>query len=220
MSTVALVNKSFELKTSHLMLALFAGVLFTTWIMQNFILTRDVYYNLYSEQLEPQRIDEFVTAVKGFYIWNYFIGPLFLLIRLAFVTLLVQLPLVFKFVDISFAKLYRIVALAFVPLLLLSFIKILWLLWIPNYEITEHILSLIPFSINNFIDAENYPKHIYAFLGNFNLFEAAWGIILTTGLSRLTKLKKVDAAIIVLCIWTLIFVFQFVLITYVNKINS
>jgi len=220
MSTIALAKKSFDLKTSHLMLALITGVLLTTWVMQNFILTRDVYYNLYSEQLEPQRIDEFVTAVKGFSIWNYFIGPLFLLIRLTFVTLLVQLPLVFKFVDVSFAKLYRIVALAFVPLLILSLIKTLWLLWIPNYEITEHILTFIPFSINNFMDAENYPKHIYAFLGNFNLFEAAWGIILSAGLSRLTKLKKEDAAIIVLCIWTLIFVFQFVLITYINKINS
>lgn len=220
MSETVVLQRPYRLKTYHLFLIILTCTLVNIYTTQNFIMTREVYHNLYSERLEAQRIDELVTVFKKFSVWSYIISPVLLLLRLTFVALLIQLPLVFKFIDIRFAKLFRIVTIAFIPLLLMQVIYITWLLRLPAETINEQTLGFVPLAITNLIDAADYPKHIYGFLGNFNLFEIAWGFLAATGLYKTGKLKKSDADLIVLCLWALILVFQFVLIMYLNKVAA
>ena len=213
------LKQAFVIKTSRLLLLFFLCILAQIYFTQNFIMTSEVYSNLYSDRLEPHRVDEIVLLVKKFSIWSYALAPLFLLIQLTFVSLLIQLPLVLKFIEISFSKLFRIVSFAYIPLLLRQFVYIFWLFRLPANEINEKTLTFVPVAITNFVNASYYPKHIYSFLGNFNLFEIAWMVVVAVGLYRTKKLKKIDAALIVICVWTFIMLFIFVLITYLNKVG-
>ncbi len=213
------IKQAFVIKTSHLFLLFLFSILAQIYITQNFIMTHEVYYNLYSDRLEPHRVDEIVLMVKKFSIWSYPIAPLLLLIQLTFVALLIQLPLVFKFIDISFSRLFRIVSFAYIPLLIRQFVYIIWLLRLPANEINEKTLTFVPLAITNFVNSGDYPKHIYSFLGNFNLFEIVWVVVAIVGLYQTKKLEKIDAALIVFCVWTFIMIFIFVLITYLNKVG-
>lgn len=213
------IKQAFAIKTSHLFLFFLFCILAQIYITQNSIMTREVYYNLYSDRLEPHRVDEIVMVVKKFAIWSYAIAPLLLLIQITFVALLIQLPLVFKFIDISFSRIFRIVSFAYIPLLIKQSVYIIWLLRLPANEINEKTLTIVPLSITNLVSAADYPKHIYSFLGNFNLFEIAWVVVVIAGLYQTKKLEKIDAALIVICVWTFIMIFIFVLITYLNKVG-
>lgn len=218
-NTIAL-EKPLDLKTWHLFVLLLIGVWINTWVIQNQIMTREVYHNLLSERLEVHRIDDYFNMMRKLSVWNYVWIPLFLWLRLTFVTLFMQFPLVFKFIDIPFKQIFRMVALAFIPLFFAGFIKTIWLLRQPANQITEEILAFVPFAITNFLEASLYPKAAFGFLSNFNIFEILWCIIIAKGLSSTGKLRKIDAALLVFIVWTLMVLFQWALMLYLAKVNS
>ena len=218
MSTLTL-KKSSSFKTWYLFLFLLLGISINIWISQNYIMTRDVYHNLLSEQLEISRIDDYFNLVQKFSVWAYILTPIVFLLRITFVSLLIQFPLVMKFRDIPLKQIFRIVTFAFIPLFFMSVIKTIWLL-LPNHQITQETLAFTPLAFTNFLNASNYGKTVYGLLSNLNIFEVGWCIIVAEGLSRTGKLKKSDAYVLVLVIWTLILVFLWALLMYLTKINS
>jgi hypothetical protein len=219
MNTLAL-EKPISFKTWHLFLFLLFGISINIWISQNYILTREVYHNLLSEQLEISRIDDYFNLIQRFSIWTYILSPIMFLLRLIFVSLLIQFPLVMKFIDIPLKQIFRIVTFAFIPLFLMSVIKTIWLLLLPTHQITQETLTFTPLTFTNFLNASNYAKTVYGLLSNLNIFEVVWCFIVAKGLSRTGKIKKSDAYVLVLVIWTLILVFLWALLMYLTKINS
>ena len=219
MSTLTL-EKSSSFKTFHLFLLLLLGISINIWITQNYIMTREVYYNLLSDQLEISRIDDYFTLTQKFSIWTYIFTPIVFLLRITFVSLLIQFPLVMKFIDIPLKQIFRIVTLAFIPLFFMSVIKTIWLLLLPTHQITQETLAFTPLAFTNFLNASNYAKTVYGLLSNLNIFEVVWCIIVAEGLSRTDKLKKLDAYVLVLVVWTLILVFLWAFLMYLTKINS
>ena len=219
MSTLTL-EKSNAFKTYHIFLLLLLGIFINIWITQNHIMTREVYYNLLSDQLEISRIDDYFTLTQKFSIWAYVLTPIVFLLRITFVSLLIQFPLVMKFIDIPLKQIFRIVTFAFIPLFFMSVIKTIWLLLLSTHQITQETLAFTPLAFTNFLNASNYGKTVYGLLSNLNIFEVVWCIIVAEGLTRTEKLKKNDAYILVLIVWTLILVFQWALFMYLTKINS
>jgi len=213
-------EKPFYLKTWHLFFLIIIAVWLNTWILQNYVMTREVYHNLLSEQLEISRIDDYFNFVRKISIFSYILVPIIIWIQLAFVTLLLQFPLVLKFIDIPFKKIFRVVTSAQISLVVMGLIKTFWLLHFQPSQITRQTLSFTPLSLTNFLDISAYPKSAVQVLNNFNVFSIIWCIILIKGLSNTGKIKKLDTSIIVVVVWTLILVFQWVLVMYFTKINS
>ena len=214
------IQKPISFKTYHIFLLILICFWMNIWILQSFVMTREVYHNLLSERLDAFRIDDYFTLIQKQSAWSYIAAPLFLWIQIAFVTLLLQFPLVIKFIDIPFKKVFRIATYAQIPLFASSFIKTLWLLQLKSHQITEEILAFVPFAITNFLDPELYAKSSLGILSKINIFEIIWCIILIKGLTVTGKLRKRDALLIVLVTWTLILVFQWALTTYLTEINS
>jgi hypothetical protein len=183
-------------------------------------MTRDVYHNLLSEKMEAYRIDDYFNFVRKISIWSYIIAPLLLWIKITFYTLLIQFPLVLKFIDIPFKKLFRIVSFAQIPVLISGFIKIIWLFQYKPYQITEKTLALTPLALTNLINSSLYPKTTIILLSNINVFEMIWCIIVVKGLAATEKIKKIDAFLLVLGVWSLILVLQWALLMYFTKVNS
>lgn len=214
------IQKPISFKTYHIFLLILICFWMNIWILQRFVMTREVYHNLLSERLDAFRIDDYFTLIQKQSAWSYIAAPLFLWIQIAFVTLLLQFPLVIKFIDIPFKKVFRIATYAQIPLFASSFIKTVWLLQLKSHQITEEILTFVPFAITNFLDPELYAKSSLGILNKVNIFEIIWCIILIKGLIVTGKLRKRDALLIVLVTWTLILVFQWALTTYLTEINS
>ena len=198
--------------------ALLSLAMLNTFVYQTSVLTREVYTNLMSETIDAKRIDEYFDMMTRLSVWNYLLLPVFLLLRLCFVALLVQVPFVLKFIDIPFARMLKIIMVAAIPLLLGGLIRTIWMLKLPASEISREALTFVPFSIAVFFESNELSSDILAILSPFNIFEFAWIVILAMGLTRISKIQKSDAALLVLAVWTLIFVFQWILTMYLKRV--
>ena len=213
-------KKSLNIRTWEIYLILLVMMLSNTWVFQNYIMTREVYINLMSDQLEISRIDDYFHYVKSLSNWSYLLIPFILVLRLLFVSLLVQFPLVFKFIDVPLKNIFRIAAIAFVPLAVTGMIKNIWLLRLPSHVITEQTLNFTPLALTNLLDIAHYSKATYLVLNNFNLAELLWCLIMIAGLKATGKLKTLDASLLVMIIWTSLFMFQWALISYITRVYS
>ena len=146
--------------------------------------------------------------------------PLFTWLRIVFIALLLQMPLVLRFIEIPFRTLFRIVALASFLMILMQLGRMIYLSAIPAAAITAKELSYVPLSLTNYILIADQASPAYAFFSHFNLFELGWLFILYKGLVETSKVKKLDAALVVLIMWTVILVLQWAVMLYISKMNG
>jgi len=204
----------------HLWLILLAGECLMTLYLQSQIITREVYHSLLAEQLDVQRIDDLFDMYKRMYIWGYAFMPLFTWLRIVFIALLLQMPLVLRFIDIPFRTLFRIVALASILMLVMQLGRIIHLGGIPEAAITARHLAYVPLSLTNILPLADQSSPAYAFFSHFNLFEMGWLFILYRGLVETGKVKKFDSFLVVLVMWTVILALQWALMLYFSKMSG
>ena len=185
-----------------------------SYATQKFIMTQELYYYLFSGQMEEYRIDDFVNLVREYQIWGYLAIPLLVWLRITIVAFLIQLPFMLKFVEIPFKYFFRIIAIAYFVLLSADIIRFFVLYYQPFDQITINALNSIPFSLTAFIDKESYSQLIMASLNHINLFEFIWCIIVYYGLAKIVKIDKMDLVLIVFNVWAgiLLLVFGITLI--------
>lgn len=213
-------SRRFFLKTWHIFLLVLAANLVLTYLFNTRFLTRDVYYHLLSDRLDTERIDMYFDLLHKVSLWGYLAQPLLLWIRISFVVLLIQMPLLLFWVDIPYRKLFRIVTTAHVAMIASSLSQVVWLACLEPTRITQGALSRIPLSVNSFLDPANYPVTAYAILGKVNIFEVIWCILIYKGLAATEKLKKDYTALLVFALWTMLLLFQWGISAYLNGVNS
>ena len=209
-----------QLKTYQLFLLLLFLNILILWYYDNYVMTREVYHHLLSNQLETSRIDQFIDLVNRFKIWKYILAAPLLWLRITVITLLLQFPLLLKFIDVPFNKIFRWVTQATFVLTFGSFIKIIWLSQLPVEQMTQTTLAIMPGSLSNFVKIANYSSSAVTLFNQISIFEILWCLVVYRGLSCVKKIQKIDAALIVCGIWTFLCVFQWALIAYLEKMNS
>jgi len=205
------------IKGWHLFLLLILCEALLTWIYQSQILTREAYHALLKDQLEAQRIDALFELLQRMNLWGYAGIPLVIGIRILFVAFLLQLPLVLRFIDIPFRRLFRIVAVASLPLILLEGIRLLILAGIPAVQVTPADLTWIPLSLGALLDFSHTPASTQGFFSHFNLFEFGFLGLVFAGLRRGGGLKRLDAGLVVLLMWTVVILFQWAVMIYMER---
>jgi len=213
------IDQGTSLKNWHLFLVLVLANVLIAFLYQEHIMTKDIFYALFSDQVETNRIDKFFDVTQRISIWGYLLTPVVLLIKFSFVALLLQFPLTIKFIDIPFKRLFRIMMLAAIPLLIGTMARYLWLLSLPVEQITKSVLQVTPLSLSSLIDYTKYTESSITILNNFSIYEIVWCLMVYLGLSKTEKLKKYDAAMLVIGVWTFLLVFQWALMAYLTKIN-
>jgi hypothetical protein len=207
-----------EIRTSHLLWGVLAAVLINTWILQEVVMTREVYHTLMSERLESYRIDEMYIILKRLSVWNYVLMPLVTLVRLALVALILQLPLVLKFIDIPFDRIFRVALLGFTAMLALSLTHTGVLIHSLSDGPDREVFEILPLSLATLADTAAMPKPFAGFLNSLNLFELAWCALVSWGLTLETRLSRSDAAVLTGVIWVSIVMFEFIVTSYLNKV--
>jgi len=207
----------FRLQGWHLfvLLVLCEGLL--TWFYQTQVLTRDLYHSLLKEQLEAQRIDALFDLLKRISVWGYVTIPLFIGFRILFVAFLLQLPLVLRFIDIPFRQLFRIVAMASVLMLVFEAGRMFHLSGIAAEQISKADLNWVPLALMSLLHISSSSASVQGFFSHFNLFELGFLLLIYRGLIQTGKLKKMDAGLVVLVMWTVIILFQWGLMMYTER---
>lgn len=214
------LNKDVYIKTWQLFIIILLANLLAGWFYNEHILTRDVYQNLLSEQLEAERIDEYFNFMRKLTLWGYIFQPILTWIHVTFHTLLIQMPLILMMIDIPFRRLFRIVMCASLSMTVSAIVKIIWLINLPASEISLASLSVAPLSIASFLDTTQYPSTAFMVLNKFSLFEAAWCLVIYKGLVDTEKLKKDLAAFLVFCMWMLLLLLQWGITAYLNGVSG
>jgi hypothetical protein len=207
----------FRLKGWHLFLLLIACEALLTWYYQSYVFTREVYHSLLKEQLEAQRIDDLFDLLQRMNVWGFATIPLIVGLRIVFVAYLLQLPLVLRLIDIPFRQLFRIVAAASILMILLEAVRLFYLAGVPAGEVSQAQLNWIPLSLGTLIGISSASPSVQGFFSHFNLFEMGFLVMLYIGMTRTGRLKKSDAALDVLLMWTIVVLFQWGLTMYMER---
>jgi len=194
--------------------------LILAWVFQEILMTRDMYHSIFSDQLENYRIDEQLRIANRYKLWGYIILPLIIYLKFVIVSLLLQLPLLLKFIEISFNKIYRVVMFASLAFVVMNIVYMLWIFQQPVTAINENMLKVIPLSLGNLVDISRYSSSTISLLSTLNIFEGCWLAILFYGFTIIAgdKISKTDVFMLVISVWCFLFILKFSLLIFMEKI--
>jgi hypothetical protein len=174
------------------------------FLAREFVYTRELYYSLFSDQMEIARIDSYLDLFYRISFWGFIILPIILLLKILITAFLLQIPLLLRYIEIPFNKLFRIVMLAsIVPLAAKSFQYILTY-FTPMEHLSQYHLVVEPLSLSKLIDPGDANVASMIVLNQCSVFELFWIIVVFCGLTRTEKLSKSDSAFLAFGIWSLI----------------
>lgn len=209
-----------RVKTGHLLLLVVVANMILMWLYNEFILTREAYHALLTEQMEQNRIDQYFDFLRRASLWSYIAMPVLLLLNFTCVALLIQMPLLLVFIEVPFKNIFRLVTWASLFMVLSEFARFFWTLSLEVSELSTNKLNMRPFSINQFLDEARYPELAYAILGRFNIFEILWCLLIYKGLVLTEKVKKEFASLLVFCLWVILLLFQWGVSAYFQQIKQ
>ena len=173
-----------RIRTSPALLLLFVGVWINTWIT-------------FSRLPLPSALS----------LWAFLSAPLILLLRLGFVTLILQTLILLREWLISFRELFRIVTLAFYPVYLGSLLHLLW----------NSSRPVMPLSLAHLTASAGIGEEIQMLLNQFSLFELGWCVMVVKGLSQAAPMGRPEAARLTVWTWSLLAMGQWALYLYVQR---
>jgi len=211
-------KEEFKIKNWHLFLFVTLVSLILALLNDKFVMTKDVYNIMLSDKMESNRIDDYYEMIKRFSIYTYLAIPLILWLKITFIALLLQTPLMLKGIEVTFKETFKISVYANIPLLLMAIIKFLIMFFTPRIDYTNDLLTFIPGSITNFISKESYSPVAYSFLSNVSIYELLWILIVIIGIYKLKKISVQDSFILTFSIWLGLTMLQVGLVFYFNKV--
>jgi len=201
----------------HIFLCLAIINFLIAFLAREFIFTREFYYSLFSDQMELARIDKYVDVIDRFSFWSLLIVPLVLFIRYAIVAYIIQLPLLIRYIEISFKYLFRWVMYASVALTVGQVVHFLKIYFSLKKNISAALFKVQPLSLAAVVDPEEYTSNALSILNQFNMFDMIWGIVLYIGLLRTGKIKKLDAFLLVIGVWVFLLLVQWSVLFCLEK---
>ena len=177
------------------------NLLITFWV-QKLIYSREFYYSLLSEQMEISRIDDLIEAMGRYSYLGFVLLPVFLFLRFLITSLLLQLLLLLKFIEIKFNRLFGYVMLSSLVISAGQVVHSIRLVYSLPAALNRDLLTIKPLSLAGLLDTGNYPQSSLMILNHCGLFEILWMCCIYYGLLRTNRLKKEEAAVIVLTLWS------------------
>jgi hypothetical protein len=143
----------------------------SNFYFQNELLSDEVFFNTYSGILEVDRIDDIVATMKSYQLIAYIFIPIILLLKVLYNTFCITTGTLISDHDIfSFSGNFNISLKAEIVFSLLQVFKIVWFAFFKEVNTVADI-SLIPFSMLDFIGFDKAPKWGVYMLQTLNIWE-------------------------------------------------
>jgi hypothetical protein len=163
----------------------FALMAVSNWIL----LSDDVYYNTFGEQLPFEKIDELIDVNKK---WNwliYVILPVVYSVKFFLVAGCLFIGILLGSFDVSFKTVYKVVMVAEFIFLIPPIIKVYWFgFFNTNYSLID-LQYFFPLSMLSLFEISEISSWLLYPLQTLSVFEIAYWLVLAYGLHLITKEK-------------------------------
>ncbi len=159
----------------------------SSFLISEYVLTDQVYYNTYSEQVTMERIDEQLETQQKWKWVGYSLIPLMILIKMGYTALCLNIGTLFAGFRVSFKKLFQIAIIAESVLVLASLAKVFYLGFIVDVNVYQDFQYAYPLSLLHFVEPGSIPAWLRYPFQTLNLFEVTYWCFLAAGISWLIK---------------------------------
>lgn len=166
--------------------ALCIGYATTTYIQDTMILTKEVYYNTLGEQLTIERIDEMLEKQAEWKFVSYLLIPVIVAFQAFLVALCLNCGTIMMNYKIRFRPLFALVLRSSVVFLLMK-LALTFILLFSNIQFFDDLTTVNKFALAGFVDKADVPTWLMYPLSIINVFEIAFWLLLTFGMSRLLQ---------------------------------
>jgi hypothetical protein len=207
-----------EFHAWEIILLLAAASVLLAWYNTSQVMTRDVYHRILGSQLDASRIDAQFALAQKWAVWGYAAVPLILWVRIAVVAMVTQLVLLLAVGDVAIGRIFRLAALAQIPLFAGGVIRIFWLSRLAPEEITQDAIALSPLSLASaFYSGGAYADPLYQLAVTLNLFELGWVIVMGIGIARLMRITVFRGFAVSGGVWLAFTILQWSMTLYLSR---
>jgi hypothetical protein len=177
----------FEEQNAWVVFALLCfGYAATSYIQDTMILTKDVYHNTLGERLTIERIDEMLSQQEKWRFVTYLLFPLLVATQVFLVTLCLNCGTILMNYKISFSTLFKLVLRVSI-VFLINKLLFTFILLFSKVQVADDLMILNKFALSGFADKDSVPKWLMYALSIVNIFDVAFWLLLSFGMSRLLQ---------------------------------
>lgn len=188
------------------------------FVLNEFIISDEVYFSTYSDQLSFERIDMLINFRRNWVWIGYILIPIILLVKILLITLCIEIGVIFKDYKISIKNIFHTVLIAELIFLTGQIVRIIALYFL-KYETLEEIQYFYPLSILSLFEPENLAIWMVHPLQVMNAFVLAYFFLLAYGLSKafnknFTKMLPFTFGTFGICLLIWVMLVMFININY------
>ncbi|MFM6993891.1 MAG: hypothetical protein ACKOWO_02110 [Sediminibacterium sp.] len=172
-------------KQGLLLIILLSLTLIQTFLSHKLLLTPNVYYNSFQEQLSIEQINKLIQIGNKYEYLGYLFIILIATIKCFLIALIIQGALILWGFKTQFSPIIKVVLFAEFVFLIPLIIKLIWFYFFKSVYSIEDIQLFSPLSLFGILSNKNIaPIWIYP-LQLLNIFELGYWFILAWGLSKI-----------------------------------
>lgn len=162
------------------------GYATTAYIQDTMILTKEVYYNTLGEQLTIERIDAMLEDQAKWKFVGYLLIPFMVIFQTFLVALCLNCGTIMMNYKMRFPLLFMLVMRSSIVFLLWK-LSFTFILLFSKVQSIDDLTTVNKFALAGFVEKTNVPEWLMYPLSIINVFEVAFGLLLTFGMSRLLQ---------------------------------
>ncbi len=183
--------------------------------MNEFIISRDLYYNTYADQLSADRIDKLIN-IKARWEWtDYVFIPVILFCKILVITFSIEIGAILLDYKVRVIKIFHVVIIAEAVIIIAQVIRNISLFFI-DFDTLDEIYNFYPLSVLNLINDRNLDMWLIYPLRLVNVFTGIYFIVLISGLSHVLKKRPLGTLLFTLSTYGLCFSVWIMLIMFLS----
>jgi hypothetical protein len=157
-----------------------------TFVQNNYIITKDVYYNTLGEQMTIERIDEMLESQSKWRWLGYLLNPLFIVFQTGLITVCINCGTFMMDYKVKFNAIFKVVLKSSVVFLIWKLLMTFIYLFM-EIKVFDDLVKADKFSVAGFVTKDALPAWLMYPLSILNIFEVAFWVLLAYGMSRLIE---------------------------------
>jgi hypothetical protein len=196
---------------------IFSGIclvyLFSTYYLQQHVLTEAVYYNSLSA-LDEHEIEEIYHTKERAGILGYMMVPVTTTVKILFASFCIYTGLLLTGNSTEFRKIFRIALFAEFAFVVATLVRLIALAFFTDMENFDQLRSFAPLSLYSLIGSA--PAYLIYPLQTINVFEVLYCFLLAAGLLYYLKRPIKKMLLLVLCSYGLGLLAWMVFVGFLN----